>query len=318
MGGELRFDVHTGEWVSIVGHRQARPNLPSHGCPFCVGGLEAPNAYETAWFVNRWPAYEPGPPVELDEVLASGARSATAVGSAEVILYSPQHDGSLGSLGDQQVRKVIDIWAERTEALLARPEVSYVLVFESRGAEVGATLHHPHGQIYAFPFVPPSPRDEAEATRSHRRCLVCEELERELHDARRVIYDDGNWVAWVPFASPHCYGLRLASRTHTVGLPQLTNGERDSLATALVDVLSRYDRMWPDDPNRSEIFPYLMWVHQAPAVVEDPNEWHVHFHFAPPQRSAGVHRYIAAGEVGSGTMSNPVIPEDAAAVLRSV
>lgn len=311
MAGELRLDPLTGNWVSVVGNRQSRPNLPATGCPFCVGGLEAPEPYDTRAFVNRWPAYAPGDPVDLDAAVA--ARVAPAVGAAEVILYSPVHDGSLGSLGVAQIRKVVDLWAERTATLLARPEVEYVLVFESRGAEVGATIHHPHGQLYAFPFVPPLPEKEAERSR-RLGCVVCATVDRERGDTRRVVADDGDWVAWVPFASGYPYGVDLASRRHVGSLAELDDDGRDSLARMLADVLGRYDRLWAGHPDRSDIFPYLMWIHQAPA--EHDGEYHVHVHLAPPQRAPGVARFIAAGEAGAGTLSNPVVPEDAARALR--
>jgi len=309
---ELRLDPLTGEWVGIVGNRQARPNLPTTGCPFCVGGLEAPEPYDTKAFVNRWPAYAPGDAVDDATAREDGRRP--AVGAAEVILYSPVHDGSLGSLGAAQIRKVVDLWAERTTALLARPEVEYVLVFESRGAEVGATIHHPHGQLYAFPFVPPLPRTEGERSRD-LGCVVCASLDRETTDAERVVFDDGDWVAWVPFASGYPFGVDLATRRHVGSLADLDDAGRDSLAAALADVLGRYDRLWAGEPGRGEIFPYLMWVHQAPARHE--GEYHVHLHLAPPQRAPGVARFLAAGEVGAGTLSNPVVPEDAAATLRA-
>ncbi|HOT78561.1 MAG TPA: galactose-1-phosphate uridylyltransferase [Microthrixaceae bacterium] len=311
MSGELRLDPLTGNWVSIVGNRQARPNLPATGCPFCVGGLEAPEPYDTKAFVNRWPAYAPGEPVDLAAAAATGR--AAAVGAAEVILYSPVHDGSLGSLGVAQVRKVVDLWAERTAALLARPEVEYVLVFESRGAEVGATIHHPHGQLYAFPFVPPLPATEAGRSRDIG-CVVCSSITTELDVAERVVVDDGEWAAWVPFASGYPYGVDLAPRRHVGSLADLDDAGRDSLARILTDVLGRYDRLWADDPKRSPIFPYLMWIHQAPANHD--GEYHVHVHLAPPQRAPGVARYVAAGEAGAGTLSNPIVPEDAAATLR--
>ena len=227
MSGELRLDPLTGNWVSIVGNRQARPNLPATGCPFCVGGLEAPEPYDTKAFVNRWPAYAPGEPVDLAAAAATGR--AAAVGAAEVILYSPVHDGSLGSLGVAQVRKVVDLWAERTAALLARPEVEYVLVFESRGAEVGATIHHPHGQLYAFPFVPPLPATEAGRSRDIG-CVVCSSITTELDVAERVVVDDGEWAAWVPFASGYPYGVDLAPRRHVGSLADLDDAGRDSLA----------------------------------------------------------------------------------------
>jgi len=316
VAGEFRLDPHSGQWVNIVGHRQNRPNLPADGCPFCPGGVEAPDPYDTRWFENRWPALAPGDPVDPAAAAASGVTSLDAVGAAEVILYSPRHEGSLGSLGVGQIRKVVDLWAERTAALLARPEVEYVLVFESRGEEVGATIHHPHGQIYAYPFVPPSPAAEAAHARSLGTDAVAAELEAELADGRRIVHDGGEWVAWVPYASPYPYGLRLAPRAAVGRLDELDETQRVGLAEALADVLGRYDRLWRDDQAASTIFPYLMWFHQAPK--RGGVEWHLHCHLAPPQRSAGLARFIAAGEVGSGTLSNPVVPEDAAATLRRV
>jgi len=127
--GELRFDALTGEWVNIVGHRQTRPNLPAGECPFCVGGLEAPDPYDVRWFANRWPAFAPGDPIDL----ADTGTPHPAAGACEVVLFSPEHDQSLSSLPVEHVRKIVDLWAARTEALLARPEVEYVLVFENRG-----------------------------------------------------------------------------------------------------------------------------------------------------------------------------------------
>jgi UDPglucose--hexose-1-phosphate uridylyltransferase len=297
--GELRLDPLTGEWVNIVGHRQARPNLPDAGCPFCVGGLEAPEPYDVRWFENRWPAYTRGAPLEFGD-----EKRVAAVGACEVVLFSSEHDASLSTLGAAQVRKVIDLWADRTAALLARPEIEYVLVFENRGPEVGATIQHPHGQIYAYPFVPPAPAREVRGD----QCIVCEELAREIEDGARLVATAGDWVAWVPFASGYAYGLRIAPRAHVGSIPALDDDARDDLATLLIDVLGRYDRLW-DAP-----FPYLLWFHQAPAAGGD--EWHLHAHTAPPLRAPGVQRFVASGELGSGTLSNPVVPEDAAEQLR--
>ena len=309
---ELRRNALTGEWVSIVGNRQARPNLPTDGCPFCIGGLEAPEPYETLAFTNRWPAYSPGEVADLDSYPLDSRTPAPAPGAAEVVLYSPSHEGSLGSLGVAQIRKVVDLWAERTAALLARPEIAYALVFESRGEEVGATIHHPHGQIYAFPFVPPAAT--AELAPAIEPCRVCAEVDVELAEGDRVVFESEHWVGFVPFASEYPFGVRLTARAHVGRLDQLNEAQRDSLAEALEDVLQRYDRLWSDDSRRSEIFPYLMWFHQQDAAG-DPRH-HLHVHFAPPQRSPGVPRFVAAGEVGSGTLSNPVLPEQAAEVLR--
>ena len=311
-GGELRFDPLSGEWVSIVGHRQTRPNLPDDGCPFCPGGLEAPEPYVVRWFENRWPAYTPGPPIDLAAAETGGQRALPSPGAAEVVLFSPDHGASLGTLGAEQVRSVVDLWAERTAALLARPEISYVLVFENRGREVGATIDHPHGQIYAFPFVPPAPAREGAVARAATACPLCREAAEEAADGSRVVARHGDWIAWVPYASAYAYGLRIAPLRHTGSLADLDDAARDDLAAVLTDALGRYDRLWPDTPGP---FPYLLWFHQAPAAGGD--EWHLHAHVAPPLRAPGVPRYVASGELGSGTLSNPVVPEDAAAELRA-
>ena len=298
---ELRLDTITGEWVTIAGRRQGRPNLPSDDCPFCLGGLEAPEPYAVHAFPNRWPVLTAGPPLDEASVDQLPAR-----GAAEVVLYSPDHDASLATIGVPGARRVVDLWAERTAALLDRPEVAYVLVFENRGRDVGATIDHPHGQIYAFPFVPPIPAREAEMAR--RGCPVCAEARRELGDGRRVVLDRGGWLGWVPFASSWPYGVLLAPRDHLDGLPGLSGEARDGLARALVDLVGRYDRLFATP------FPYMLWVHQQPGDADA----HVHVHLAPPRRGAAAIRYVAAGELGSGTLFNPVPPEDAAAQLRAV
>jgi UDPglucose--hexose-1-phosphate uridylyltransferase len=304
---ELRLDPLTREWVAILAGRQDRPNLASDAaqeasCPFCVGGLEAPEPYTVRAFENRWPPFAPGDPIDAAGALARGSGYVflPARGASEVVLYSPDHEGSLATIGVDGARRVVDLWAERSEALLARPEVEYVLVFENRGALVGATIPHPHGQIYGFPFVPPVPRREAEVAAEHG-CPVCAGVQDEVAAATRVVRDDGGWVTYVPFASAFPYGVLVAPHTHRDGLPALDEGSRDGLAAALVDIVARYDRLFDAE------LPYLMWVHHGV---------HVHVHFAPPLRAAGVPRYLASGEVGSGLLGNPVAPEAAAAALR--
>ena len=306
--GDFRLDSLTEEWVTIVGARQGRPNLAAvpitrENCPFCVGGIEAPEPYVVKAFANGWPPLHPGAPIDVGGALAHGGgfTRLSARGAAEVVLYSPEHDASLGSLGREGVRRVVDLWAERTEALLARPEIEYVLVFENRGAEVGATVPHPHGQIYAFPFVPPVPAKEAQVA-ARRGCALCADVPRELDAEERIVATEGSWVAYVPFASGWPYGLLVTTGAHAASLLDLDDTGRDELGAVLADVLTRYDRLF-DRP-----FPYMLWIH--PGV-------HLHVHLAPPLRQATTMRYVAAGEVGSGTLSNPVVPEAAAAALRS-
>ena len=274
----IRDDL-TGADVVIVGSRQARPNLPSTGCPFCVGGIESPEPYDVKAFTNRWPAMPDG--------------------RCEVVLYTSDHDASFWSLGLDGARRVVDLWAARTEALGERDDVGYVLVFENRGAEVGATIAHPHGQIYAFDEVPRAAADELAG-----ECALC-------RGPANVVCEHGGWVAWVPEAASWPYELRVAPRTHHPDLPSLGDDERNALAATLVDALRRLDALF-DAP-----MPYMLWIHQRPS---DGGSWpaaHVHVHIAPLLRAAGTQRFVAAGELGSGVLFNPVEPADAAAALRA-
>ena len=299
---EFRLDALTGEWVAIVAARQGRPNQPLDGCPFCVGGLESPEPYTVRAFPNRWPPLVPGMAIDLtvpedaDPFLTRPPR-----GAAEVVLYTSEHTGSLASIGVNRVRAVVDLWAERTAELMTRAEVAYVLVFENRGAEVGATISHPHGQIYAFPAVPPLPRREAEVAAAHG-CPLCTLVPAEVETGERIVHDGGDWIAHVPFAAGHPFATLLAPRTHVERLERLDDAGRDGLARALVDIVGRYDRIY-DEP-----LPYLMWIH--PGV-------HLHVHFAPMHRAPGVLRYVASAEVGAEMLFNPVAPEAAAELLRN-
>jgi UDPglucose--hexose-1-phosphate uridylyltransferase len=277
--GDLRIDDLTGDRTYVVDSRQDRPNLPAAGCPFCPGGVEAPEPYEVRWFVNRWPA------MPNDR--------------CEVVLYTPQHDATFWSLGVEGARKVVDLWAQRSEELGRRPDVSYVLVFENRGAEVGATIAHPHGQIYAFDFVPDLPRRELE------RGTPLEEA------GDRLVATAGDWSAWVPAAPVFPYALRLAPAALVPDLPSLDDAGRQSLSALLVDVLARLDRLFDAET------PYMLWIHQRPF---DGGEWpgaRLHVEIVSPWRAPGVTRYIAAGELGSGVYFNPVAPDAAAHALRA-
>ncbi len=283
---DVRIDELSGATVVVAGSRQHRPNRPGPGsaCPFCVGGIEAPEPYQARAFVNRWPAL--------------------ADDRCEVVLYTPEHDLAFPDLGADGARRVVDLWAERTAALGARTDVAYVLVFENRGEEVGATIAHPHGQIYAYEQVPDVPLTELRrATRGE--CPLCLPVDPALG-----VTASSGWHAWVPAASAYPYSLLLAPDVHRPDLPALDGPQRDGLAALLVDVLARLDRLF-DSP-----LPYMMWVHQRPTDGGAWPEAHVHFHLISPLRAPGVQRYVAAAELGSGAYTNPVVPEDAAAALR--
>lgn len=278
---ELRVDPFTGTVVHVVGGRQGRPNLPSSGCPFCVGGREAPDPYDVHWFGNRWPAME-------------GDR-------CEVVLYTSEHDATFWSLGSAGARRVIDLWADRTAALGARPDVDYVLVFENRGAEVGATIAHPHGQIYAYDHVP---------ARQARR-LGGGWRPDPAPGERAVAARDG-WCAQVPHAPTFPLAIEVAPTRPIPDLPAMSSDDRDGLAAMLVDVLGRLDRLY------GEPLPYMLWLNQRPSVAAGYDDAWFNIEIVSPFRAAGVQRFIAAAEVASDEYFNPVVPEEIAARLRGL
>ncbi len=278
---DRRVDPHLGTVVHVVGTRQARPNLPAKGCPFCPGGLEAPDPYDVRWFRNRWPAMQ-------------GDR-------CEVVLYTSHHDATFASLGIEGARKVIDLWADRTAELGTRDDVDFVLVFENRGPEVGATIAHPHGQIYAYDHIPERPLRLLEA-----------KWEPDGSPGERLVTTHGSWQAIVPIASTYPIALNLSPTSQIADLTRLDDAGRNDLAAMLVDVFGRFDALY-DRP-----LPYMMWFNQGPFDGgEWPQAW-LNIEIVSPWRSNGVARFIAAAEVACNEFFNPVIPEVLAEQLRDL
>ncbi len=278
---DVRTDAHLGTVVHVVGTRQARPNLPSSGCPFCPGGLEAPDPYDVRWFKNRWPAMHPD--------------------RCEVVLYTSRHDATFSSLGTAGARRVIELWTERFVSLGGRNDVDYVLIFENRGPEVGATIAHPHGQIYAYDHVP-----------DRQSRLLASAWRPDDRPGERHVVDHGGFSAWVPYASTFPIALTIAPRERVPDLASLDEAGRDDLASMLVDVLARLDRLF-DVP-----LPYMMWLNQRPTDGGDwPQSW-FNIEIVSPWRRAGTARFIAAAEVACNEYFNPVIPEVVAERLREL
>jgi UDPglucose--hexose-1-phosphate uridylyltransferase len=246
--------------------------------------VEAPEPYQVKAFTNRWPSFP-------DD-------------RCEVVLYAPEHDAELSRLPPAHVRAVVDLWADRTAALGARPDLAYVLVFENNGAEVGATIPHPHGQIYSYPDVPALPATEL-ARLAHGHQLLED-------DPDLVVVERDGWRAWVPGAAIYPYGMRVAPLEQRPDLPSLLDQERDAFGSVLTEALRRLQGVF--DPP----MPYLMWIHQRPFDGAPwPQAW-MHVEIVGPHRSPGVMRYVAGAELGSGAYLNPVVPQEAAARLREV
>ena len=293
-----RYNELRGEEVAYAVHRQDRTFLPAEDhCPLCPtrpGGpvTEIPfPSYEIVVFDNLFPSFE------------------APEGAAEVVVYTDDHHGSFAGLEPERAQALMWVWRQRYEELAARPDVAYVLIFENRGVEVGTTLHHPHGQIYAFPFLPPVPALELAADARLGGCAPCVLLERELADSERVVHANDDVVAYVPYAARWPYEVHVVLREHRPSLVECTPGELVSLASALQAVTRGFDRLFDRE------FPYMMVLHQAP--TDGALAGHLHVEFYPPLRTATKLKYLAGCEQGAGTFIMDVLPEDSASALRA-
>jgi UDPglucose--hexose-1-phosphate uridylyltransferase len=281
MAKEIRTDTYLGTVVHVVADRQNRPNLPIVGCPFCVGGLESPDQYSVRAFANRWPALEEG--------------------YCEVVLYSPDHEATFGTLTDDEALSVVNLWAERTQALRELPNGEHVIVFENRGAEIGATISHPHGQIYAFDHVPPRPAR-----------MIAAGWEPEVASSELLILEIDGWRVYSEYAAVYPVSLRIAPVHRIADLADMNAVDRAILASTLVRVFAALDALF-DAP-----LPYMMWINQAPRSRNEwPDAW-FNIEIVSPWRAQGLPRFIAGVEVASGEFFNPVDPADVVARLRAL
>ncbi len=298
---ELRYNELRGEQVDYAIHRQERTFLPPRDhCPLCPtrpGGAQTEiplEHFEIAVFDNRFPAFE------------------APHGAAEVIVYTDDHDASFGSLPAERAEDLMWAWRHRYEELGAREDVDYVFIFENRGVEVGVTLHHPHGQIYGYPFLPPVPALERAADERRGGCAACALLAEELADGRRLLYDNGSVVVYVPYAARWAYEAHVVLREHRPSLSDCDGEELRLLADALQTLVRGYDALF------ARPFPYVMAVHQAPTARAAPGaaRGHLHVEFYPPLRTAEKLKYLAGSEQGAGTFISDTLPEESAAALR--
>lgn len=319
---EQRFDPTTGSWVTFADHRQDRTFLPSRQeCPLCptrpgAASTEIPRAaFEIAVFDNRFPALTPDATVPKGHDQLYARRPGR--GRCEVVVYSDQHDQTLTSLGPERLRLLVDVWADRYEVLAGEPGVQYVLPFENKGAVVGVTLDHPHGQVYGYPEIPPRVASRLAAARRHHqrtgRCVHCDVVAAEAADGDRIVVRSDDVLGFVPYASRFPYEVQVVPVPHVRRLSEASVDLRDQLADVLHRVLSRYDALF----GRS--LPYVLAVQQRPTAAGDWDDIaHLHVEIAPPHRTADRLKYLAGSELAAGAFIGDVLPEQAAATLREL
>lgn len=317
---ELRWHPLLEQWVITATHRQDRTFFPPDDyCPLCPtkpGGFptEVPaEAYDLVAFDNKFPSLRRNPPepaVEETELY----KVRTAAGVCEVILYSDEHIGSLTDKSVEKIEHLIEVWTDRYKELGSLDYVDYVFIFENKGREIGVTLVHPHGQIYAYPFIPPVVEKELAASLKHMektgRCLLCDILAEETNDSRRIVLSDEHFAAFIPFYARYPYEVHVMPKEHRLSLAEFSCAERKSLAAMLKTLLLKYDNLW------GMSFPYMMVIHQAPTDGNSHDYYHFHIEFYPPYRTKEKLKYLAGSESGAGVFINDTLAEEKAKELR--
>ena len=347
----LRWDALTGEWVVIAAQRQDRTFLPpTQECPLCPsrpGRLtEIPAAdYDVVVFENRFPSLRgavptpdprtpgpptPGPPTLDPRTLApqapgpqarvgpletGGVAGRPAIGRCEVVCFTADHNASFAQLSPRRVRTVLEAWADRTTVLQAAPGIEQVYCFENRGEEIGVTLHHPHGQIYGFPFVTPRTAralGQAQAYAAARRGNLFDDMVAgEVAAGTRIVARNEHWTAFVPAAARWPFEILLFPARRVPALPELDEAARVAFCDIYLDLLRRFDALF------GLPLPYIAAWHQAPAGDAFAHrEFGLHLQLISIRRAPGKLKYLAGTESGMGVWINDILPEEAANSLR--
>jgi UDPglucose--hexose-1-phosphate uridylyltransferase len=318
--GEIRYDVLRDEWVAVSAGRSGRPQLPV-ACPLCpsegdeLTEIPAPD-YEVAVFENRFPSFGG---TDLPGTLAPEVDGTTmettapASGRCEVVVFSDDHDSSLVDLSPERVALVVRAQAQRTADLYARGDVSQVFCFENRGVEIGVTLHHPHGQIYGYPYVTPQTQKYLAANKRHRettgRDLFDDIIESESR-SERVIAENEHWIAFTPFAARWPFEVQVYPKARFADLTELPDDHIESFAPLYLDLLRRCDAAYPGEP-----MPYMSGWHQAP-IGEDREFGRLRLELVSIRRGSGRVKFLASSESVMGGWVHDLGPEASASILK--
>ena len=319
---ELRWNPLYGEWTVTATHRQDRTFFPPPGyCPLCPtqpGGFPteiAEPTYDIVVFQNKFPSFQSNPPapaVEGTELYQVDL----AQGVCEVVVYTPEHNSSLAQQPTTQIYKLLQVWQDRFRDLDKLDYVKYVFIFENKGEAVGVTLPHPHGQIYAYPFIPPRLENKVKRCREHRakkgKNLIASILEEEKKDGRRIVVENESFTALIPFFARYPYELHIYPNHPAQAITDFSPDELKDLALIFKKVLGGFDKLFDVS------FPYIMSMFNRPSDGNDYDFFDFHIEFYPPMRTVSKLKFLAGSEAGAGLFINDTLPEEKAAELRSL
>ena len=316
---EFRYNPLLDDWTIVNGNRQKRPDMPKDYCAFCPGSGKVPDHYTVLKYDNDWPSMSTNP-AEPDPVSNAFFKTAPSYGKCEVVLYSSDHNGSLKDLTDEDLDELVALWKNRYEELSADPLIKYVLCFENRGKEVGTTQPHPHGQIYAYGFMPLRIRMELENSKKYYEengiGLLNKLRNEELAFKKRIVFENDDFVCFIPFYTDWPYMVYLMPKSDEISSfkdfdPALSR----SFGQSLKLVQGMYDSLY--DRN----FPYMMGIYQRPCNDDNfpgcENYYPFNVKFFPPLRGENSIKWNASSETAAWAKTNPRIPEECAQELRA-
>jgi len=343
---ELRWNPFYRKWIIVAPARQDRPvdvknhkieaaqkktqdavspqtstqasSSQSRKCPFCVGAPEVPEPFDVKVLPNRFSGLNMDNKGVFTEVRpGSPFRVAPAIGLQEVVLFSPNHDTKLGDLPVSQVTKIVNAWKDQYVRVATMPGIQYIYQFENRGTLIGVSLSHPHGQMYAFSWIPLYIKTELESFKEYSadrgRCLLCDIVAEEKQLNARVIMENDNFIEIAPFYALWPHEVHLYPKKHVQSFAEFDDRMMRDFAEILKDLNQRYDRLYPGIE-----FAFVMAIHQKPTNNENYDYYHFHVDFYPPLRKADQQKFAAGVELGTGAWINSTLPEKTAEQLRAI
>ncbi len=322
---ELRWNPLLRTYTMVAANRANRPHMPKDWCPFCVGSGKVPDeGYDVFLYPNDFPVLKQTPdpygPAPMEEGTEGLYHATPAHGVCEVILYSPNHTAKLYDLSVAHIQKLVALWCERFKIHAQDPKVKFIFPFENRGAEVGVTMPHPHGQLYAYSWIPLKIKTELDSCRDyyeqHGTAMLMDMNRTELASGDRVFLENDDFVAYLPYFTDFPFGLFVVSKNGLNHLGQFNEQEQHNLASMLRDIVGAFDQVY------DRLFPYMMCIHQTPVNAEDlypacENYYHFHIEFYPPLRAKDKVKWYASSETGAWAAANVVAVEDSIHLLRA-
>ena len=315
---ELRYNPLLDTWTMVATNRQNRPHLPADWCAFCPGaGKSVPAHYDVLAYPNDFPTLSQNPePIKKSS--SKVFKATEAYGKCEVLLYSSEHTKKIYELSDEHVLKIVELWTSRFKELSKDNRIKYIFEFENRGEEVGVTMPHPHGQLYAYSWIPEKIKNELANCKKYFK-KNGSNLFKDLNEAekkykKRIVLENKSFIAYIPYFTDYPFGVFITSKKLKLNFTEFTLSEKKDLAAILKSLVKGFDKIY-DRP-----FPYIMSIHQSPVNSPQYNDcadyYAFHIEFYPPLRAKDKIKWYAGSEMGAGAAANPLDVDECAALLR--